>query len=83
MGDDTISWFETALPTTKTSPTTPPHHEGRKRTDELTGPLPASIASPPPAVTRTTLMLLVAMTGVAPIALYMLVPALSIPQIVI
>lgn len=32
----------------------------------------------PPAATRTTLMLLVLMTGVAPISLYMLVPALPL-----
>ena len=46
--------------------------------DDLTGHLPDSAALPPPAVTRTTLLLLVAMTGVAPIALYIFVPALPV-----
>jgi DHA1 family bicyclomycin/chloramphenicol resistance-like MFS transporter len=44
----------------------------------LTGHPPDSAALPPPAVTRTMLVLLVAMTGVAPIALYIFVPALPV-----
>ena len=39
---------------------------------------PGSAIAPPPAATRTTLMLLVVMTGIAPIALYIFVPALPI-----
>ena len=45
----------------------------------MTFPPPDGAAlSPQPAVTRITLLLLVAMTGVAPIALYIFVPALPV-----
>ncbi len=44
--------------------------------DDLTGRGPTTRLTPP--ATRTTLLLLVAMTGVAPIALYIFVPALPV-----
>jgi len=42
----------------------------------MTGKLPAEMDQSGPATSRVMLMLLVAMTGVAPISLYLLVPAL-------
>ena len=43
----------------------------------MTGKLPAEMDQSGPATSRVMLLLLVAMTGVAPISLYLLVPALQ------